>query len=102
DVGPDRPGSVQGRVDELLAVHEEPHRLPDVDVVERGLVDAHGKGGDRPGVGLDGPHAPGGGEGRDLRAFQGARAVDDAGRGRVLQGSAVAEVDDRHRVDVGE
>src|SRR5260370_15162792 len=74
--------------------------MPDVDVVEGGLVDPDREGGDRAGLRLNGPEVRAGREGGYLRALQGARTVDDARHQGVLQGCAVTEVDDRQRVDV--
>ena len=98
----DHPVAVQGRVDQLRAVNQQPHRLPDVDVVERRLIDAHRERDDLAGVRHDRLDAAAGGQGGDLRPVQRAGPLDDAGAQRILQGGVVAEVDDRQRVHVGQ
>ena len=97
---PLRPVTVQGRVDQLLAVDKQPQRLPDADVAERRLVHAHGEGDDGPGARDYGQHSAGAGQRLDLRPVEGPGAVDDTGGQGVLKGDSVAEVDDRQRVDM--
>src|SRR5207244_13482132 len=101
-VAGDLPGAVQRRVDQLRAVHEQAHRLADVDVVERRLVDPHGERDDLARVRHDRLDAAGGGQRGDLRPVQRAGAVNDARGQRVLQGGVVAEVDDGQGVHVGQ
>jgi hypothetical protein len=94
--------AVQRGVDHLRPVHQQPHRLPDPDIVEGCLVDSHGERDDAAGLGDDDLDAAGGVQGGDLGRVEGPGGVDLAGAQRVGQGDGVGEVGDGQRVGVGQ
>ena len=87
-------------VDHLLPVHDQAHRLPHPDVVERRDVDAHRER--HPGAGVRDQHAAAGAlDGLDEVVGQVVDGLDLAGLERVDLGAVVGEVLDLELVDEG-